>query len=34
LLAAGGAVAAVIWATTHNNNLNFGGTVTVVSPTK
>lgn len=34
LVATGGAVAAIIWATTHNNDLNFGGTVIVVSPTK
>ena len=34
LLAVGGAVAAVIFATTHNNDLNFGGQVVVVSPTK
>jgi phage baseplate assembly protein gpV len=35
LLAVGGAVAAVIWAATHNNDINFGGgNVTVVSPTK
>jgi len=34
LLATGGAVAAIIWATTHNNDLNFGGTVNVISPTK
>ena len=34
LLAVGGAVAAIIYATTHNNDLNFGGNVTVVSPTK
>ena len=34
LLATGGAVAAVIWAATHRNDLNFGGTVIVVSPTK
>ncbi len=34
LLAVGGAVAAVIYAATHNNDLNFGGNVTVVSPTK
>jgi hypothetical protein len=34
LLAVGGAVAAVIYAVTHNNDLNFGGTVNVVSPTK
>ncbi len=34
LLAAGGAVAAAFIAATHNNDLNFGGSVTVVSPTK
>lgn len=34
LLAIGGAVAAVIYAAQHNNDLNFGGSVTVVSPTK
>src|SRR5256714_2405284 len=34
LLAAGGAVAAAIIAATHNNDLNFGGTVVVISPTK
>ena len=34
LLAAGGAVAAAIIAATHNNDLDFGGNVTVVSPTK
>jgi hypothetical protein len=34
LLAVGGAVAAVIFATTHNNDINLGGTVIVVSPTK
>jgi hypothetical protein len=34
LLAVGGAVAAVLYATMHNNDLNFGGSVTVVSPTK
>jgi hypothetical protein len=34
LLAAGGAVAAAIIAATHDNDLNFGGNVTVVSPTK
>jgi hypothetical protein len=34
LLAVGGAVAAVIYAALHNNDLNFGGSVTVVSPTK
>jgi len=34
LLATGGAVAAIIYAVKHKNNLNFGGTVVVVSPTK
>jgi ferric-dicitrate binding protein FerR (iron transport regulator) len=34
LLAAGGAIAAAILAGGDNNDLNFGGTVTVVSPTK
>jgi phage baseplate assembly protein gpV len=34
LLAVGGAVAGVIYAVTHDNDLNFGGSVTVVSPTK
>jgi hypothetical protein len=34
LLSVGGAVAAVLYATLHNNDLNFGGNVTVVSPTK
>jgi len=35
LLAAGGAIAAALFAARSNNNdLNFGGTVTVVSPTK
>jgi len=34
LLAVGGAVAAVLYATMHNNDLNLGGNVTVVSPTK
>jgi hypothetical protein len=35
LIAVGaGAVAAIIYAVTHENDLNFGGTVTVVSPTK
>lgn len=34
LLAVGGAVAAVLYAAFHNNDLNFGGSVTVVSPTK
>ena len=34
LLGIGGAVAAVIWAVTQDNDLNFGGSITVVSPTK
>jgi len=34
LLAVGGAVAAVLYAALHNNDLNFNGNVTVVSPTK
>jgi hypothetical protein len=34
LAATGGAVAAIIYATRHGNDLNFGGTVLVVSPTK
>ena len=34
LLAVGGAVAGVLYATLHDNDLNFGGSVTVVSPTK
>jgi ferric-dicitrate binding protein FerR (iron transport regulator) len=34
LLGIGGAVAAIFWAITHDNDLNFGGTVVVVSPTK
>ncbi len=34
LLAVGGAVAAIIFATTHNNDINLGGNVVVVSPTK
>lgn len=34
LLATGGAVAAIIWAIHDNDDLNFGGTVVVVSPTK
>jgi hypothetical protein len=34
LLAIGGAVAGVLYATLHNNDLNFGGDITVVSPTK
>ena len=29
-----GAVAAIIWAVVHDNDLNFGGSVTVVSPTR
>ena len=34
LLAIGGAVAGVLYAAFHDNDLNFGGSVTVVSPTK
>ena len=34
LLAVGGAVAGVLYAALHNNDLNFGGTVNVISPTK
>lgn len=34
LLAAGGAIAAIIIAATHDNEINFGGTVNVVSPVK
>lgn len=34
LVATGGAVAAIIYAAKHKNDLNFGGTVVVVSPTK
>jgi hypothetical protein len=34
LIAVGGAAAAILYATIHNNDLNFGGAVTVVSPTK
>ena len=34
LLAIGGAVAGVLYAAFHDNVLNFGGSVTVVSPTK
>jgi ferric-dicitrate binding protein FerR (iron transport regulator) len=34
LIAAGGAIAAVFYAITHNNDINLGGTVVVVSPTK
>jgi hypothetical protein len=34
LLAVGGAVAAIIIAATHDNDINLGGTVVVVSPTK
>lgn len=34
ILAAGGAAAAAILATTRNNDLNFGGTINVISPTK
>ena len=34
LLAVGGAVAGVLYAAFHNNDLNFGGTVVVISPSK
>jgi len=34
IAAAGGAVAAAIFASRHNDTLNFGGSVTVVSPTR
>jgi len=34
LLAIGGAVAGVLYATMHDNDLNFGGDITVISPTK
>ena len=34
LLAIGGAVAGVLYAAFHDNDLNFGGSVTVISPTK
>ncbi|HKZ78294.1 MAG TPA: hypothetical protein VJ124_08210 [Pyrinomonadaceae bacterium] len=34
LLAAGGAIAAIIIAATHDNDINFGGTINVVSPVK
>ena len=34
LLAVGGAVAGVLYAVLHDNDLNFGGNITVVSPTK
>jgi hypothetical protein len=34
LLAVGGAVAGILYATLHNNDLNFGGDIVVVSPTK
>ncbi len=34
LLAVGGAVAGILYAALHNNDLNFGGNVTVDSPTK
>lgn len=34
LLAVGGAVAAVLYATLHNNDINLNGSVVVVSPTK
>jgi len=34
LLAVGGAVAGVLYAAFHNNDLNFGGSVTVISPSR
>ncbi|HEX9544159.1 MAG TPA: hypothetical protein VF955_03180, partial [Pyrinomonadaceae bacterium] len=34
LLAGAGAIAAIVYAVTHNNNLNFGGNVIVVSPSR
>ena len=34
LLAIGGAVAGVLYAAFHNNDLNFGGSVTVISPSR
>jgi len=34
LIAAGAAIGAVFYAITHNNDINLGGTVVVVSPTK
>ena len=34
LLAAGGAIGTAILVTTHNDDLDFGGSVTVISPTK
>jgi ferric-dicitrate binding protein FerR (iron transport regulator) len=34
LLAVGGAVAGVLYAVLHDNDLNFGGDITVISPTK
>jgi len=34
LIAVGGAVAAIFYAVRQNNDLNFGGTVNVISPTK
>ena len=34
LLAAGGAIAAVLYAALHNNDLNFGGNAVVISPSK
>jgi hypothetical protein len=29
-----GAIAAILWATLHGNDVNFGGNVNVVSPSK
>jgi hypothetical protein len=34
LLLGGGAIAAILWATMHGNDLDFGGTAIVVSPSK
>lgn len=34
IIATGGAIAAIIWVSRDKNDLNFGGTVVVVSPTK
>jgi phage baseplate assembly protein gpV len=34
LLAGGAAAALIFWAITHNNDLNFGGSVTVISPSR
>ena len=34
IIAAGGAAAAILYAALHNNDLNFGGTAVVISPSK